>query len=80
MPKRKNRIIEMNKDLLGLSKSSLIISSGSLLTGVPALQAPAGIRHAFTDAASFMPIASIGVMGKHTIGMIEDISKPRKRR
>jgi hypothetical protein len=77
--KKKNHIREMNRDLLGLGKSSMIISSGSLLVGVPALQAPAGIRQSFPLAASFMPVGTLATMGKHTIGMIQDINKPRKK-
>jgi len=80
MARKKNRIMEMNRDLLGLGKTSVIIPAGSSLVGIPALQAPAGIRQSFPIAASFMPVATIATMGKHTIGMIKDISKPRKRR
>ena len=74
MPKKRNRNT-LNEDLIGLGSSSLIIGTGSMMMGVPGLNAPAGLKQAFPVAASFMPIASIGMMGKHLINMTKKIKR-----
>lgn len=52
---------------------------GSMIAGVPALQAPAGIKASFVTAGSLMPVATIGVMGKHIIGQVEGLKKKKYR-
>ncbi len=78
MVKRKKKTL--HEDLLGLGRASLTIGMGSMMMGVPALNAPAGLKASFVTAASLMPIATIGVMGKHILGGIEGITKKKKIR
>ena len=78
MVKRKKKKT-LTQDLLGLGGASMTIGMGSMMMGVPALQAPAGLKASFVTAGSLMPVATIGVMGKHIIGQVEGLKKKRYR-
>ena len=78
MVKRKKKTL--SEDLLGLGRASMTIGMGSMMMGVPALNAPAGLKASFVTGASMMPIMTVGVMGKHILGGIESITKKKKRR
>lgn len=78
MVKRKKKTL--SQDLLGLGGASMTIGMGSMMMGVPALNAPAGLKASFGTAASLMPIMTVGVMGKHILGGIEGITKKNKIR
>ena len=69
----------LNEDLLGLGRASMTIGMGSMMVGVPVLQAPPGIKASFITAGSLMPVATIGMMGKHIIGQFESLKKKKYR-
>ena len=76
MKRKRNSLAQ---DMLGLGTASMAISAGSMMAAVPALKAPAGIKESFSVAGSLMPVATVGVMGKHIIGQMRGIRYKRRR-
>lgn len=72
MPKKRKSLAR------GLIGVGIGITAGALISDK--LGAPSGITHSFTTAASFMPVATLGVMGMHTVDIARKGLKKNKRR
>lgn len=64
---------KLNKDLLGLGYSNLLIGTGSMLT------AKLGYgQSSFSTASKFMPIASIAMMGGYVQRTAKSLTKKKR--
>lgn len=75
--KRKN---SLNSNLIGLAGTGMILSSGSMMAGIPALNAPAGIKESFVTGASFMPAMTAITMTGGMLNQIKGLNQVTRRK